>query len=52
MAGVAFAFSAAFDRAFEIRDDLQLILGIEIGLPMYIDSKKLFKIITRGAHTA
>ena len=51
MAGEVFAFSAAFDQAYVIRHDIQRILGIEIGITMYTDSKQLFDVITRAAHT-
>ena len=51
MAGEVFAFSAAFDQADVIRNDLQFILNTAIGLTMNTDSKQLFGVITRVAHT-
>ena len=51
MAREVFAFSLAFDNAFIIRYNLQKILGTDIGLTMYTDSKQLFDVITRAVHT-
>ena len=51
MAVEVFAFSLAFDQAFVRRHGLQEILGVNIGSTMYTDSKQLFDVITRAAHT-
>ena len=51
MASEVFAFSAAFDQAFVIRHDIQLIMGTPIPVMMFTDSKQLFDVITRASHT-
>ena len=51
MAGEVFVFSAAFDQAFVIRHDIQLILGTPIPLMMFTDSKQLFNVISRTSLT-
>ena len=51
MAGEVFAFSAVFDQAYVTRHDLQVVLNTTIGLTMYTDSKQLFDVITKAAHT-
>ena len=51
MAEEIYDFSAAFDEAFAIRHDLQLVLNTKIALKMYTDSKQLFDVITRALHT-
>lgn len=45
------SFSDAFERAFILRKDLDLVLEIRIPLHLYMDSKQLFDSITKRRQT-
>ncbi len=51
MAGEIYAFSSAFDHAYIIKHDLERILGCQIPLSMFTDSKQIFDVITRASRT-
>ena len=51
MAGELFAFYTAFDQAFVIRHDIQLIIVLPIPQMMFTDSKQLCDVITRATKT-
>lgn len=51
MAGEVCAFMDAFDAAYMLRSDMQEILGVEIPLLMFTDSKQLFDAMTKGRRT-
>ena len=51
MVSEVFAFSAALDHAYVIFHDLQTISDQPVPLTMLTDSKQLFEVITRAAHT-
>lgn len=52
MASKVFAFTAAFDQAFVLRHDLERILGKDLRLMMFTDSKQLFDVITKSSHAS
>lgn len=51
MAGEVCAFLDAYDAAIVIAKDLHMLLGSEIHLIMFTDSKQLFDALTRGKRT-
>jgi len=46
-----YAFADAFDFAFCTKQDIELVMGRDIPLMMFTDSKSLFDIITKCSHT-
>jgi Reverse transcriptase (RNA-dependent DNA polymerase) len=52
LGGEVHAFADAFDEAFVLRHDLELMLGQKVPLKMYTDSKSLFDVVTRATYTA
>ena len=51
LGGEVYAFADAFDYAYTMRHDLQRILGRNIALQMFTDSKSLFDVITKCSST-
>lgn len=51
MCGETCAFLSGFDATFAISADLRLVLGRELELVMFTDSKQLFDVLTRGKRT-
>lgn len=51
MAGEVDALTAAFDCAFIIKHDLEVIYGQRIPITLMTDSKQIFDVITKATHT-
>ena len=51
LGGEVYAFADAFDYAYTMRHDLQRLLGRNIALQMFTDSKSLFDVITKCSST-
>lgn len=51
MAGEVYAFMDAFDTAFSIAHDLTTLLGCNVPILMFTDSKQLFDALTKGKRT-
>lgn len=51
MAGEVYAFTDAFDAAYIIKHDLELIYRQHLPLIMLTDSKQMFDVVTRASHT-
>jgi hypothetical protein len=46
MAAETLAFTAAFDAAFTVRDQLERVLKRKVPITMYTDSKGLYDVLT------
>lgn len=52
MGGEVYAFMDAFDMAFVLKKDLEMVLDTKLGIIMLTDSKQLFDSVTCGKRTA
>lgn len=52
MGGETYAFMDAFDLAFVIKTDLEVILGMDLNIVMFTDSRQLYDSVTCGKRTA
>lgn len=50
--GYIHAFSTAFDFAFILQHDLKAMLGKDVPIDMFIDSKSLFDMVTKASYAA
>eukprot|EP00168_Porphyra_purpurea_P011733 TRINITY_DN2999_c0_g1_i1.p2 TRINITY_DN2999_c0_g1~~TRINITY_DN2999_c0_g1_i1.p2 ORF type:complete len:140 (-),score=39.27 TRINITY_DN2999_c0_g1_i1:301-720(-) len=50
MAGKVYAFTAAFDEAYMLRYDLQVLCGCRISFTLFTDSTQLFDVVTKASH--